>query len=289
MSPSSLLQQCEPFAEAKDLKNYALFYEPGRKTLWIFMKAYPRPCFTPEMLAETQKLFAAIRTTSKEIEFCVHASGVPGIFNTGGDLSLFIDCIRRRDRATLTIYAHACIDAVYGPVTGYGVNAVSLSLVEGTALGGGLESALASDFMLAQADAKMGLPEIKFNLFPGMGAYSFLARKAGARIAENLISSGNVFDGQWMHEHGVADRIFAPGEGPAAVHSLIDELAPKLNGVKAMLFARKRIAPVSYAELVDITDEWVRAAFRLKESDLQYMENLVTLQQRRMRVAQPVV
>jgi DSF synthase len=278
-----------PFAEAGDLKNYALFYAPGRKTLWIFMKAYPRPCFTPEMLAETQRLFAAIRDTTLEIEFCILASGVPGIFNTGGDLALFADCIRRRDRATLTIYAHSCIDAVYGPLTGYGINAVSISLVEGSALGGGLEAALASDFLLVQTDAKMGLPEIKFNLFPGMGAYSFLARKAGTRTAEVLIGSGDVQNGQWMHEHAVADRVFVPGTGPAAVHALIDELAPKLNGVRAMLYARKRIAPVSYAELLDITDEWVRAAFRLKEADLQYMEHLVQLQQRRMRVAKPVV
>jgi DSF synthase len=287
--PATLLQQCEPFAEAGDLKNYALFYEAGRKVLWIFMKAYPRPCYTPEMLAEAQYVFAAVRNTSKEIAFCVVASAIPGIFNTGGDLSLFLDCIRRGDRDALTAYAHACIDTAYALLTGYGINAVTIGLVEGSALGGGLESALSNDFLLAQKDAKMGLPEVKFNLFPGMGAYSFLSRRVPQRLVEELIGNGDVHTGEWMYEQGVVDRLFEPGEGISAAHTFIDELSPKLNGIRAMLYARKRVSPVSYEELQDITDEWVRAAFRLKDGDLQYMEHLIALQGRRMRVAQPVV
>ena len=253
------------------------------------MKAYPRPCFTTEMLAETQQLFAAIRNTSREIAFCIVASGIPGIFNTGGDLLLFIDCIRRGDRARLTAYAHACIDAVYGPLTGYGVNAVTIALVEGSALGGGLEAAMANDYLLVQKDAKMGLPEVKFNLFPGMGGYSFLARKVSQQVVEGLIGNGEVHTGEWMHDQGIANRLFEQGEGVSAAHAFIDELQPKLNSIKAMLYARKRVSPVTYQELLDITDEWVRAAFRLSEADLQYMEHLVSLQGRRMRVAHPVV
>ena len=287
--PATLIQQCIPFSEAGDLKNYSLFYEPERKALWIFMKAYPRPCFTPEMLAETKRMFVGIRNTSCEISFCIFASAIPGIFNAGGDLALFTDCIRRGDSESLSAYAHACIDAVYGPLTGYGVNAITLSLVEGSALGGGLEAAMAHDYMLAQKDAKMGLPEVKFNLFPGMGAYSFLSRKVPQQLVEQLISNGDVHTGEWMYGHGIVDRLFEQGDGIAAAHAFMDELSPKLNGIRAMLYARKRVSQVSYEELTDITDEWVRAAFRLKEQDLQYMEHLIALQGRRMRVAQPVV
>jgi DSF synthase len=285
VNPSALLEHCVPFPDTGELKTYSVFYETRRRAAWIFMKAHPRPCFTPE----TRQLFTALRNASLAMDFCVVASGIPGIFNTGGDLQLFIDCIRKRDNATLTAYAHACVDAVYGPLTGYGVGAVTIALVEGSALGGGLEAALANDYLLAQKDVKMGLPEIKFNLFPGMGAYSFLARRAPQRLVEGLIGNGEVHTGEWMHEQGVVDRLFEAGEGVAAAHAFIDDLAPKLNGIRSMLYARKRIAPVTHQELIDITDEWVRAAFRLTETDLGYMEHLVSLQNRRMRVAQPVV
>jgi hypothetical protein len=60
-------------------------------------------------------------------------------------------------------------------------------------------------------------------------------------------------------------------------------LRPKLNGVRAMLRARQRISPVSYEELIAITDDWVDAAFQLQEKDLAYMERLVLLQSKRAR------
>ncbi len=68
----------------------------------------------------------------------------------------------------------------------FDTGAVSIAMVEGSALGGGFEAALAHHFVLAN-NARMGFPEIAFNLFPGMGGYSLVARKAGMRLAEELI------------------------------------------------------------------------------------------------------
>lgn len=47
-------------------------------------------------------------------------------------------------------------------------------MVEGSALGGGFEAALAHHFVLSQRDARLGFPEIAFNLFPGMGGTRWL-------------------------------------------------------------------------------------------------------------------
>src|SRR3972149_4441233 len=55
----------------------------------------------------------------------------------------------------------------------------TISLVQGDALGGGFETALSSDVIIAEQSAAMGLPEVLFNLFPGMGAYSLLTRRIG--------------------------------------------------------------------------------------------------------------
>lgn len=60
----------------------------------------------------------------------------------------------------------------------------TVSLIQGDALGGGFEASLSSNLIIAERGVKMGLPEVIFNLFPGMGAYSILSRKVGAATAE---------------------------------------------------------------------------------------------------------
>lgn len=50
-------------------------------------------------------------------------------------------------------------------------------MVQGDAFGGGLEFALSSNILVAEQGTRLGFPEILFNLFPGMGAYTFLYRK----------------------------------------------------------------------------------------------------------------
>jgi DSF synthase len=58
---------------------------------------------------------------------------------------------------------------------------------------------------------------------------------------------------------------------------------PKLNGIRGMLRARRRVQAVRREELMDIAEDWARSAFLLKEKDLAYMERLVMLQNRRTR------
>jgi DSF synthase len=154
-------------------------------------------------------------------------------------------------------------------------------MVEGTALGGGFEAALAHHFLLAQSDARMGFPEIAFNLFPGMGGYSLVARKAGMRLAEELIGGGESHTAEWHQEKGLVDQLFEPGDAYVATRTFIDTLKPKMNGIRAMLRARQRVLQLPRAELMEITEDWVDAAFMIEEKDLAFMERLVMLQNRR--------
>ncbi len=127
----------------------------------------------------------------------------------------------------------------------------------------------------------MGFPEIAFNLFPGMGGYSLVARKANAKLAEELISGGEPHMAEWHAERGLVDGLFEPGDAFLATRTFVDSLKPKLNGVQAMLRARQRVNPITRAELMDITEDWVRSAFTIEEKDLAFMERLVMLQNRR--------
>jgi DSF synthase len=127
----------------------------------------------------------------------------------------------------------------------------------------------------------MGFPEIAFNLFPGMGGYSLVARKAGMRLAEELIGVGESHTAEWHHGKGLVDQLFEPGEAYLATRTFIDTLKPKMNGIRAMLRARQRVLQLSRAELMEITEDWVDAAFTIDEKDLAFMERLVMLQNRR--------
>ena len=63
---------------------------------------------------------------------------------------------------------------------GLGLPLITIALVQGEALGGGFESILSFDVVIAERDARFGLPEAMFGLFPGMGAHSFLSRRLGS-------------------------------------------------------------------------------------------------------------
>ena len=79
---------------------------------------------------------------------------------------------------------------------------------------------------------------------------------------------------------GLVDVLFEPGHGYLSTRTFIDTLQPKLNGVRAMLRARQRVMQLPRSELMDITEDWVDAAFCLEPKDIAYMERLVMLQNR---------
>lgn len=205
---------------------------------------------------------------------------VPDMYNAGGDLQFFVECIKHGRREALRAYARACVDCVHAASRGFDTGAISLAMVEGSALGGGFEAALAHHFVLAQRDARLGFPEIAFNLFPGMGGYSLVARRSGMKLAEELIYKGESHTAEWYEQHGLVDVLFEPGQSYMSVRTFIDTLQPKINGVRAMLRARRRVLELPRSELMDITEDWVDAAFCLEPKDIAYMERLVTLQNR---------
>ena len=271
---------CRPFTEAGHLSQIAAYYEEGRNVMWMMLRSYPRPCFNQELIEDIMTLTYAAKASGLRFDFWVTGSLVPNMYNVGGDLSLFVDSIVNNKREALRAYARACVDCVHAAARGFDVGAISLSMIEGTALGGGFEAALAHHYVLAQNTARMGFPEIAFNLFPGMGGYSLVSRKAGMKLAEELISTGESHTAEWFESRGLVDVLFQPGEAFNATRTFMDVLRPKLNGIRAMIRARQRVLQLSRSELMDITEDWVDAAFTLEEKDLSYMERLVMLQNR---------
>jgi len=262
------------------------YYDAAYESYWCYMDAKPRACFTPTMLRELNHCFGNLKNNpealeDKPIRYLVLASKTPGVYNLGGDLNLFRDLILTHDRDGLLHYATACINALYAKMTIFEKGMVHITLVQGDALGGGMECALSSDVLIAEHSAKMGLPEILFNLFPGMGAYSILSRKIGAAQAERLILSGKIYTAEELYQMGVVDVLTEDGKGELAVYDCIRKENRTRNGHCALRMAKSCCNPVTYEELMNIATIWVDAALRLKYKDLRMMERLVNRQSRR--------
>jgi len=145
-------------------------------------------------------------------------------------------------------------------------------------MGGGFESALSAHILIAEKSALMGLPEVLFNLFPGMGALSFLSRKVGMSLAEKMVRSGKIYTGEELYQMGVVDVLAEDGQGEYALNNWIKKNHRSLNSFQAINRAKQRVNLLSYEELQDVTVMWVDAALRLDERNLKVMERLVRAQ-----------
>ncbi len=83
-----------------------------------------------------------------------------------------------------------------------------LAAVNGFALGGGLEMALAADIIYASAEAKFGQPEINLGIIPGFGGTQRLARLVGLGLAKDLCFTGRTIDAAEAQAIGLAARVF---------------------------------------------------------------------------------
>ena len=256
---------------------------------WLFMHADAatgiRPCCRKDMLDEMWSYMSAItrgpaQRHSGRLRHFVLASDATA-YNLGGDLDLFTRLIREGNRDLLLTYAQRCVEGVHHLHTGFGGDVRSIALIQGDALGGGLEMALACHTIVAEEGCGMGLPEVLFGLFPGMGAYSFLCRRVSPQLAEKIILDGRIYSSEEMHALGVVDVLVKKGEGRAAVDDMIRHQQRLPQSYLAMNAARNLAQSVSYDELLEITKVWVDSALALGDRSLRTMDRLIKAQTRR--------
>jgi DSF synthase len=261
------------------------------KIFWCFMNQSGRPSYTYSLGAEIQQVqdwvvdnYAMPANGGPEdLRYFVCGSKTPGVYNLGGDLRHFAECIRARDLGAMRKYAETCVRMQYANSQGFGAPIITIALVQGDALGGGFEHALAFDLIVAERSARLGLPEIIFNLFPGMGAYSFLVRRVGRKMAEKFILEGKIHTAEELHELGIVDILVEDGEGEAAIVDYVQKNQQRFAAERAVYMARRVSAPVEIDELLKITNIWAETAMVLTEADVRKMERLADAQERRMQ------
>ena len=264
-------------------------FKEDQGVMWCYANPSPRPCFTPQLLNDLIKFLNAVRNINSadirsglapSVKYLILASYRPGVFSLGGDLELFVDAIRTRDVDKLRNYMKLSIDVLFGTYTNMDVPLTTVALIRGNALGAGFEGALACDYLVAEKSVQLGFPEVLFNMFPGMGAYSFLSRRISPVQVEKMILSGRIYTAEELHEIGVVDILAEDGEGMAEIDRFIKRHEKSRNTREAMLKIRNRVNPVTLEELLDIGEIWVESAMSLTTRELKVMERLIRSQDR---------
>lgn len=271
------------------LNELDVFYEDDLKALWTYMRPQGRPSFTPTMLrdfVDWQRLIVEGFGPGKlPLKFLILGSRAPGVFCFGGDLELFQRLIRDGNREGLVKYGYRCVEILDRNARALDLPMLTIGLVEGSALGGGFESLLSFDVLIAERGATFGLPEVIFGLFPGMGAHAFLTRKLGAAMAERMILSNETYSAEQMYEMGIVHVLAEPGEGVSACRDYMQKSRRRHTGLVKARQAMRTASPVPLDELKRIVDLWADAALGLTEQDLKVMNRLARAQSRLVKAA----
>jgi DSF synthase len=241
----------------------------------------PIQCYSLAAMAELQRVLLDIAENVGLVKHFVMTSDVPGVFNFGGDLSLFILLIRARDHESLRLYGRRCVDLVWWMEEAAKLGVHTTVLVQGDTLGGGLESVLPFHKVIFERSAQAGFPEVLFNSFPGMGAWNFTIRKGGFAVANEMILSGRLYTACQLFDLRLVDVVVDDGLGEDAIEQTLRSVHPRLGGTLAALRARSDAAPITYESLLATVDRWAANSLNLSERDLRLMERLARAQVRK--------
>ena len=267
-----------------ELQQLEVSWEEQTGALWTFMRPRGRPSYNPDLLEDfhawQRGIVAAFQDRPSDLRYLLLGSHTRGVFNLGGDLDLFASRIRAGDRQALVAYGESCVRILHRNMNTLGLPMITIGLAQGDALGGGFESLLSFNVIIAERGAKFGFPETIFGLFPGMGAYSLVARRSGAAFAEEMMLGGKTYTAEEMKHAGLVHVVAEPGRGIEAARDYMQRNKRRHVGARAVFQAGREVNPVTLDELDRIVQIWADTCLQLSERDLKVMQRLVCAQDR---------
>lgn len=139
-------------------------------------------------------------------------------FCAGADLSMISSFFEQPGGTAAMVEYVKSLHRIFGRLEA--LPAVTLAVIAGPALGGGLEMALACDLRITTPGAKVGLPEARVGMIPGAGGTQRLARLCGQGVASRLILTGDIIDGREAERLGLAQWCFEADALEEAVNTI---------------------------------------------------------------------
>lgn len=173
----------------------------------------------PDVLKEIRECFTSL-SEDREVRVVMITGAGDKAFIAGADIAAMSQ-MGPAEALEFGKLGHAAMDAIdhcKKPV---------IAAVNGFCLGGGLELALACDFIYASEKAKIGLPEVNLGLFPGWGGTQRLSRLIGKGRAKEVIFSAKILSAQEAHEFGIVNRVCKPEELLSTARAIAAEIAKK--------------------------------------------------------------
>ena len=172
---------------------------------------------------------------NREIKSAIITGAGSKAFVAGADISEFLT-LDASQASQLSTRGHRVFDKIEDspkPI---------VAAVNGFALGGGCELALACHFIYASENAKFGQPEVNLGLIPGYGGTQRLTQLVGRNRALELLMSGNMISAKEAVDYGVVNKVF-----PA------EELLPKTKEILSLIQTK---APIAVAKLIECVNNF---------------------------------
>lgn len=204
------------------------WHTPSRGILHLVLDSPPANALSPPIL---EGLHAALdeAESNNTVSVIVVSSAMPRFFAAGAD----IKHLSSIDAKSFTEYGddmRAALDRLAAP------ERITIAAVEGLALGGGLELAMACALRVGGRDARFGLPEVKLGLIPGAGGTQRLPRLVGRGRALDMMLTGRQVPADEAHAMGLIDRLVDPGTAEEHALALAGELcALSLPALQAVI------------------------------------------------------
>jgi enoyl-CoA hydratase/carnithine racemase len=209
--------------------------ETRGETAIAWLDRPPANSISPEVVEALARLWEAVEGNSRVLVF---ASANPMLFCAGADIKAFTKMDASAGRELLD-RMHSFLDAMERS------SVATIAAVNGAALGGGCELAMACDFRIAAESASFGQPEISLGIIPGFGGTQRLPRLVGEAKALELNLLGDPISAEDAYEYGLANQIVPD-------HELLDI---------ALRWARKLAgqAPLAVEQIKQVSGEGIEA------------------------------